>query len=83
MEDNSFSAANLIVDLRALAANYDVLRKTSNAEVAAVVKADAYGLGLGPIAETLSTSGCKTFLLRSLPKASRYGLCYRTQKSMY
>ena len=63
MEDNSFSAANLIVDLRTLAANYDVLRKTSNAEVAAVVKADAYGLGLGAIAETLSASGCKTFFV--------------------
>ena len=63
MEDNSFGTANLIVDLRALAANYDVLRKTSNAEVAAVVKADAYGLGLRAIAETLSTSGCKTFFV--------------------
>ncbi|MGC1302672.1 MAG: alanine racemase, partial [Caulobacteraceae bacterium] len=52
MEDSD--AARLIVDLDALAANFAWLKTLSGtAEVAPVVKADAYGLGFAPVAGRL------------------------------
>lgn len=58
------AGAILTVDLDALAANYALLRETAaGAEVSAVVKADAYGLGLGPVAERLWMEGCRTFFV--------------------
>lgn len=58
------TGATLIVDLDAIAQNYDLLRQTcGEAEVGASVKADAYGLGLGPVARALSEAGCKIFFV--------------------
>lgn len=54
----------LTVDLDAVAANYAMLgREAAGAEVAAVVKADAYGLGLGPVARRLAAEGCRSFFV--------------------
>lgn len=50
------------IDLRALAANYRILHDVARpARVAAAVKANAYGLGLQPVVETLASEGCDTF----------------------
>ncbi|MDE2250160.1 MAG: alanine racemase [Gammaproteobacteria bacterium] len=52
----------ITVDLEALAANYAQLRhRAAPAEVAAVVKANAYGLGVGPVASRLARDGCHSF----------------------
>lgn len=57
----------LRVDLDALARNYRKLRALAGAaECAAVVKADAYGLGLGPVAERLARAGCRRFFVATL-----------------
>ena len=49
--------AVLTVDLTALRANWARLNQASGrAECAGVIKADAYGLGLGPIAKALTRS---------------------------
>ena len=54
--------ANLLIDLDAIAANYGLLqREAAGTEVAAVVKADAYGLGIAEVAPVLSDAGCRTF----------------------
>lgn len=55
----------LTVDLDAVAANYRTLsdRLRPGAECAGVVKADAYGLGLEPVAETLWRAGCRQFFV--------------------
>ena len=59
--------AVLTVDLTALRANWARLNQASGrAECAGVIKADAYGLGLGPIAKALTNEGCKTFFVASL-----------------
>ncbi|HAA91318.1 MAG TPA: alanine racemase [Rhodospirillaceae bacterium] len=64
-DDGSLSV--LTVDLGAIAANYALLVKESApAECAAVVKADAYGLGLEPVARTLERAGCRTFFVATL-----------------
>src|SRR4029079_9648566 len=59
--------AVLTVDLHALRANWARLNQVSGrAECAGVIKADAYGLGLGPIAKALTSEGCKTFFVASV-----------------
>ena len=51
--------AQLHIDLAALAANYRALcRIAAPARVSAVVKANAYGVGVGPVAEALVAGGC-------------------------
>ncbi len=59
--------AQLHIDLAALVANYRALcRIAAPARVSAVVKANAYGLGVGPVAEALVAAGCETFFVSSL-----------------
>jgi alanine racemase len=65
--DTETSTARLKVDLDALAHNYHAIaRRNASAEVAPVVKADAYGLGLGLVAPHLSQQGAKTFFVARL-----------------
>lgn len=59
----------LKINLTALAANWEALAKATDAECAAVVKADAYGCGIGPIAGALAKTGCRTFFVSDLPEA--------------
>jgi alanine racemase len=62
--------AILTIDLDALVANYRRLRDLAGpAECAAVVKADAYGLGMTEAAPALSRAGCKTFFVATLGEA--------------
>jgi alanine racemase len=62
----------LTVDLGALAANWRLLRdKAAGAECAAVVKADAYGIGLEPAVQALFRAGCRTFFVAHVSEAVR------------
>src|SRR5689334_22873829 len=50
------------IDLSAIIANWRMLgKRAAPAEAAAVVKADAYGLGAGAIAKALAKAGSKRF----------------------
>jgi len=63
--------AILTIDLDALAANYRALRDlAASAECAAVVKADAYGLGMAEAAPALARAGCRTFFVATLTEAA-------------
>src|SRR5450432_2191269 len=60
----------LTVDLDAIVANWRKLEKTAvPAECAGVIKADAYGCGLEPVARVLAGAGCKTFFVATLDEA--------------
>jgi len=60
----------LTVDLDAIVANWRKLEKTAvPAECAAVIKADAYGCGVDPVARALAAAGCKTFFVATLGEA--------------
>ena len=61
----------LKVNLTAMAANFENLAKRTEAECAAVVKGNAYGCGIDPIAGALAKTGCKTFFVSNLPEAKR------------
>lgn len=54
------AGGRVTVDLAALRANYHLIAGLcAPARVAAVLKADAYGLGVGPVADTLTGAGCR------------------------
>src|ERR1700681_755065 len=60
----------LTVDLDAICANWRKLEKAAvPAESAAVIKADAYGCGVDPVARALASAGCKTFFVATLDEA--------------
>ncbi|NDF11763.1 MAG: alanine racemase [Proteobacteria bacterium] len=65
-----YSDSRLIIDLNAIAANYSSLKKRAkHAEAAAVVKADAYGLGAAKVAPFLEKKGCEHFFVATLDEA--------------
>ena len=66
--DNPHGAL-LTIDLGALAANWRALRdRAAPAECASVVKADAYGIGIGPAVRALRDAGCRTFFVAHLAR---------------
>lgn len=64
----SLSSASALIDLDALTENYRLLRaKSGTAEAAAVVKANAYGLGAAVVSQTLAKrAGCQHFFVAAL-----------------
>lgn len=66
--DPRVAGGRLTVDLGALRANYRTLReKAGGADVAGVVKANAYGLGIAQVAPALWAEGCRVFFV-ALPQ---------------
>jgi len=61
----------LKISLTAIASNWGRLSKSTEAECASVVRGNAYGCGIEPIARALSKSGCKVFFVTNLPEAKR------------
>ena len=60
----------LTIDLRALARNYEWLAtEVAPSRAAAVVKADAYGLGAGKVAARLYAHGCRHFFVAQFAEA--------------
>ena len=60
----------LTVDLDAIVANWRKLEKTAvPAECAGVIKADAYGCGVAPVARALAGAGCKTLFVATPDEA--------------
>jgi alanine racemase len=74
--DIARAGAVLTVDLDAVRANYRLLRDTaggagSHAIAAAVLKADAYGLGMDTVAPALAREGCRVFFTAHLEEGMR------------
>jgi len=64
------TGGTLTVDLAAIEANWRALvRQLLTVDCAAVVKANAYGLGLEPVTATLARAGCTTFFVANLAEA--------------
>jgi len=69
--DTSAHGATLTLDLAALVSNWRLLGKRADAEAGAVVKADAYGLGIEPVVTALTKSGCKSFFVAHVSEGIR------------
>ncbi|WP_370979650.1 alanine racemase [Agaribacterium sp. ZY112] len=71
----SFSTSQYTIDLNAVAANWCKLSSyAGSAECAAVVKADAYGLGLEAVAQKLYLQGCRHFFVANILEAEQLAL---------
>ncbi|MGD0023745.1 MAG: alanine racemase [Xanthobacteraceae bacterium] len=66
------TGGTLVIDLAAVEANWRMLaRQLITVECGAVVKANAYGLGLEPVTARLVKAGCTTFFVADLAEARR------------
>jgi alanine racemase len=66
------TGGTLTVDLGAIEANWRALaHELLTVECSAVVKANAYGLGLEAVTATLAQAGCKTFFVADIAEARR------------
>lgn len=64
LDSDELACGRVTIDLGALANNWRMLaRRTETASTAAVVKGDAYGIGLEPAARALAEAGCQTFFV--------------------
>ncbi|UZK68802.1 alanine racemase [Sphingomonas sp. S1-29] len=69
MDCHSYSS-ELVIDLDAIRANYrSIQRHVAASDCAAVVKADAYGLGAPDVAKALYNEGCRIFFVAQLCEA--------------
>lgn len=67
---NQYASTTLTINLGAIRDNYRILQKKAHgAKVAAVVKANAYGLGVEQVASTLASIGCDSFFVANLDEA--------------
>ncbi|MGQ4272771.1 alanine racemase [Terrihabitans sp. B22-R8] len=67
---DGFEGARLTIDLGAIADNWSALaQRVAPAECAAVVKADAYGLGAREVSAALWNAGARTFFVAHLAEA--------------
>lgn len=70
--DPLLAGGRMTVDLDALAANWRLLAERSGkAETAAMLKADAYGLGADHVADALAVAGCATFFVATVEEGIR------------
>jgi len=69
--DTGADGATLTIDLDALVANWRSLGARAGTEAAAVIKADAYGIGIEPAATALAKAGCKSFFVAHVSEAIR------------
>ncbi len=57
------TTATLTIDLNAITVNWRTLDRLTASETAAVIKADAYGLGVARVGETLAAAGARQFFV--------------------
>lgn len=63
--------ASLTIRLDAVAENHRLCFHLAGAEAAGVVKADAYGLGMEPVARALASAGCESFFVARIEEGIR------------
>ncbi|MBX9977724.1 MAG: alanine racemase, partial [Alphaproteobacteria bacterium] len=69
-QGETYAYCGLSIDLGALKHNFRSLQKTLGTSVcSAVVKANAYGLGLAPCSKALYEAGCRHFFVAYLDEA--------------
>lgn len=66
------TGGTLTIDLAAIEANWrELAHQALTVECGAVVKANAYGMGIEPVTATLTKAGCKTFFVADIAEARR------------
>ena len=65
----------LTINLQAIQNNYHYIKTICNAEIAASVKADSYGLGADKIAQSLYQVGCRKFFVATIDEGIALRKC--------
>lgn len=81
--EQSAARAVLHIDLDALARNYRRLSSLAQCEVSAVVKRDAYGLGLEAVSATLAAAGCRAFWVAGVEEGERLRVCLPSESRIF
>jgi len=69
-QPNHYASTILTINLNAVRENYKILKaEVGGSKVMAVVKANAYGLGVAQIAPALAIDGCDSFFVANLDEA--------------
>ncbi len=68
---HSMGTATLTIDLGALTANWRALDALSSAQTAAVVKANAYGLGVDKVGRALARAGARDFFVAAAEEGAQ------------
>lgn len=71
MADESPYPSRLTIDLGALVANWRAVAAKVATETSAVVKADAYGIGIEAVVPALAKAGCRTFFVATADEGLR------------
>ena len=77
MSRSDLAGAILTIDLDSIVANYRLLRDRvgGRANCAAVVKANAYGLGMEKVAPAIAAAGCKVFFVAHIEEGIALRRC--------
>ncbi len=80
-----YPTGELSVDLRAIVENWRIIRSQLNDRVqcGAVVKANAYGLGVDRIAPKIYQAGCRDFFVSNLKEAQQLKSLIATDANIY
>jgi alanine racemase len=71
MNNPDIETATLSVRLGAVVDNYRTCARLAETRIAGVVKADAYGLGVEPVARALANAGCDSFFVARIEEGVR------------
>ena len=63
VKTDAMTTGTLTIDLNAIAANWSALNRMTASETGAVVKANAYGLGIERVAPVLAQAGARQFFV--------------------
>ncbi|HKT78220.1 MAG TPA: alanine racemase [Sphingobium sp.] len=84
MQQEDIAGAILHIDLEALGENYRLIcAQVAPTPVAAVVKADGYGIGAVPVARALQAQGCRHFFVAHLSEAVALKPVLRANAALY
>ena len=76
-DNHKFSNSFLEINIDSIIHNYQLINtKVGNTECAAVLKADAYGMGASVIAKALDKAGCSTFFVATIDEGIELSLIH-------
>ncbi|MBB44951.1 MAG: alanine racemase [Rhodospirillaceae bacterium] len=82
VDNHKISNSFLEINIDSIIHNYQLInRKVGNTECAAVLKADAYGMGASVIAKALDKAGCSTFFVATMDEGIELRSCFSEHKN--
>jgi len=82
VDNHKISNSFLEINIDSIIRNYHLINnKVGNTECAAVLKADAYGMGASVIAKALDRAGCSTFFVATIDEGIELRACFNKSEN--